>query len=118
MIRQLLVHTGPPLLGIRLSKPPSTKFTKKLLRRREKGVLLEMSPNNHHRVRPHDVDHGIPAELREMVGTDNGIVVSAPNIVHTRFKLDHILETMRLRGNPSALLAKAAISSNAASIRS
>ena len=63
-IGYLLVHTGPPLLGICVSRPPPAKFAEKLLGLREKGVLLQMPPNNDHRVRPHDVDHGVPAELR------------------------------------------------------
>jgi hypothetical protein len=73
---------------------------KKLLRTGEKGVVLEMPPNDDHRVRPHDVDHGIPAELRKMIGADNGVVVSAPNIVHARFKLDHILDTRSISRRP------------------
>ncbi len=69
-IRLLMVHIDPPLLGICSSRPPSAKFAEKFLRRREEGVLLEMPPNNDQRVRAHDVDDGISAELPEMVGAD------------------------------------------------
>jgi hypothetical protein len=54
------------------------------------GFLLEMPPDNDHRVRSHDVDHDIPGELREMVGEDYDAVSSAPNIVHPRFYLDYM----------------------------
>jgi len=59
----------------------------------EKGVLLQMSPDDDHRVRPHDVNRGIATELREMVGANHGIVISAPDIVRPRFELDHIIDT-------------------------
>jgi hypothetical protein len=54
------------------------------------GFLLEIPPDNDHRVRSHDVDHDIPGELREMVGADYDAVSSAPNIVHPRFYLDYM----------------------------
>jgi hypothetical protein len=42
----------------------------KFLGTREKRILFQMTPNDDHRVRPHDVDHGIPAELLKMVGAE------------------------------------------------
>jgi hypothetical protein len=67
---------------------------------RSSNALLRSPDLFDHRMRPHDVDHGIPAELREMVGADNGVVISAPNIVHTRFKLDHIVDTRLISRRP------------------
>jgi hypothetical protein len=59
---------------------------------RKSWFLLEMPPDKDPRVRSHDVDHDIPGDLREMVGVDYDAVISAPNIVHTRFYLDYMLE--------------------------
>jgi hypothetical protein len=55
--------------------------------------LLQVTANNDHRVRPHNVDHSVPAELPEMVGADNGVVKPAPNLVDARFKFNHIVDT-------------------------
>src|ERR1700735_2275522 len=35
-----------------------------------------------------------------MVGADNGVVISTPNIVHARFELDHVLDTSLVSGRP------------------
>jgi hypothetical protein len=42
-------------------------------------------------MRPHDVNHRVSSKLREIVGTDHGIVVAAPYIVHTRLELNEVV---------------------------
>jgi hypothetical protein len=50
---------------------------------REKGVLMEMRPNNDHRVRPHEVDQAVARDLHKMKRANDRIIVSPPNSFHT-----------------------------------
>src|SRR6266481_4925995 len=82
---------GHPLLGLRRpARPPLANFTEEVLRRYKKRILLQNPADDDHRMRPHDVDHGVPAKFREIVCADDSIVVSAPHIVHTRLELNKI----------------------------
>ena len=42
-------------------------------------------------MRPHDVNHRVSPDFREIVGADHGIVVAAPYIIHTRFELNQVV---------------------------
>ena len=108
---------------------PFTNFTQELFRGHEERILLKNAADDDHRMRPHDVNHGIASKFRQMVGADDRIVVAAPHLIHPRFELDEIVnvrsssaaqsmwQTMRLSGNP-ALALPLANCSNASSIRS
>jgi hypothetical protein len=52
---------------------------------------LKNAADDDHGMRPHDVNHGVSPKFREIVGADHGIVVAAPYIIHTRFKLDQVV---------------------------
>src|ERR1700686_2975375 len=42
-------------------------------------------------MRPHDVNHSVSSNFREIVGADHHIVVAPPYIVHTRFELNQVV---------------------------
>ena len=75
---------------LRSQASPPANLAKKLLRRYEERILLKNPADDDHRMRPHDVDHCVPAKFREIVGADDGIVVSAPDIIHPRLELNQI----------------------------
>src|SRR5690348_5840792 len=79
-------------MGPCLSRSPPTKFAEKFLGRREERILLQSAADDHHRMGPHDVDYGVPAELGKVVGADHRIVMLVPNLIHARFKFDDVLQ--------------------------
>jgi hypothetical protein len=43
-------------------------------------------------MRPHDVDHSVPAEFRKIVSADDRVVVVAPHMIYTRLELNQIVD--------------------------
>src|SRR5712671_746776 len=84
----------------RSSGSPFAKFAQELLRRYEERIALEDASDDDHRMRPHDVDDRISAELREIVYADDGVVVVTPYIVDTRFELNEIVDMRSPFGRP------------------
>jgi hypothetical protein len=60
--------------------------------------VLKNAADDDHGMRPHDVNHCVSSNVREIIGADHSIVVAAPYIVHTRFELDEIVH---MRSTPS-----------------
>jgi hypothetical protein len=54
--------------------------------------VLKYAAYDDHGMRPHDVNHGISSNFREIVGADHHIVVAPPDIVHTRFELNQVVD--------------------------
>ena len=42
---------------------------------------MKNAADDHHRMRPHDVDHGVAAELPKVVRADHRIFVTTPDVV-------------------------------------
>src|SRR4051812_46922061 len=72
--------------------PPITKLAQKLLRRYKERILLENTPNDDHRMGPHDVDHRVSSKFREIVNANHRIVVPTPQFIYARFKLHQIVD--------------------------
>src|ERR1700752_4065258 len=77
-----------------------SKFRQELLRGHEERVPLKDAADDDHRMRPHDVDHGVAAELPGAVRADHRIVVAAPDVVDAGFELDHVVDGCPAFGNP------------------
>src|SRR6185295_11305102 len=77
-----------------------SKFRQKLLRGYEEGVPLKDAADDDHRMRPHDVDHGVAAELLRPVRADHRIVVTTPDVVDAGFELDHVVDECPAFGKP------------------
>ena len=71
--------------------PSRANFTQEFFGRYKKRIVLKYAAYDDHGMRPHDVNHRIPSEFREIVGADHGIVVAAPYIIHTRFELNQVV---------------------------
>ena len=61
---------------------------------------MKSSADNHHRMRPHNIDHCIPAEHTKVIRANNYVVVPVPNSIHTRFKFNDVLQPGLVRANP------------------
>ena len=86
-----LVHAGLPLYGI-CSPRPSAKFAEELFGGRKKRILLQSSTDDDQWMCAHDIDHGIASQLREVVSANDRVVVPAPDVIHTRFKFNDVLQ--------------------------
>src|ERR1700722_13796506 len=85
-------HVRPPLSAAgRPPGPPLANFTQEYFWRHKKRIVLKNAADDDHGMGPHDVNHGVSSEFREIVGADHGIVVTAPYIVHTRFELNQVV---------------------------
>jgi hypothetical protein len=71
---------------------PRSKFGQKPLWWDKERILLQNSADDDNRMRSHDVDHGIAAELGQMVSADDRVVVTAPNVVDAGFELNQVIE--------------------------
>src|SRR4051794_1285186 len=71
---------------------PSPNFAQELLGRYKEWVTLENAADDDHRVSSHDINHGVAAKFRKMVGTDDCIIVAAPDIIDARFELNDIID--------------------------
>jgi hypothetical protein len=49
---------------------------------------------------PHDIHHDVTAEFGEVVDTDDGVVVAAPDVIDPRFELDQIVNAARMPAGP------------------
>ncbi len=76
------------------------QLLKKLLRRHKEGVLLKNAADDDHGMSPHDIHHDVTAELGEVVDTDDGVVVTAPDVIDPRFELDQIVNAARMPAGP------------------
>lgn len=61
---------------------------------------MKYAADDDHGVRPHDVNHGVSSNSREIVGADHYIVVAPPYIVHTRFELNQVVHMRPAAGRP------------------
>ncbi len=59
---------------------------------------MKHTSDDDHRMRPHDINHLVAAKLPEMVGANDRVFVTPPNLVHPRLELDDIID-MRLISN-------------------
>ena len=100
-----------------------------MLRRNVERVPLKDAADDHHPMRPHNVDHGVARELREPVGADHCIIVTCQMALtrdsnsitlFTNNRLSaaqSMRHTMRLRGKLCFAFPLASCS-NTSSIRS
>src|SRR3954469_22253597 len=84
----------------RVLRSPLAKIRDELLRRHKKRVPVKDAADDDHRMRAHDVDHGIAAELVQAICADHRIVVTTPDVVDARLKLDHIVYRWPGLGEP------------------
>src|SRR6185295_14968878 len=77
-----------------------SKLRQKLFGGHEEGVPLNDAADDDHRMRPHDVDHGVAAELPGAVRADHRIGVTAPDVVDAGFELDHVVDGCPAFGKP------------------
>ncbi len=56
---------------------------------------MKDAADDDHRVCPHDVNYLVAAELPEMIGANDRVFVTAPDIVHARFEFNDVVD-MRL----------------------
>jgi hypothetical protein len=89
----VLAHPRPLLRVRDPSRAPFAVFAQKLRRRPEEGILVEGTTDDDHRMRTHNVNYSVTAELRQMIGTDHRIITLVPHVIHTGFKLDDIFKT-------------------------
>src|ERR1700683_974013 len=64
------VHSGSRRRWPLPPGPPFPNFTQELFRRSKERILLKNTPDDDHRMRPHDVNHRVPSKFAEMVGAD------------------------------------------------
>ncbi len=76
------------------------QLLKKLLRRHEERILLKNAADDDHRLGPHDIYHGVAAELSKIVDADNGVIVTAPDVVNPRLERDQIVNAGRMPAGP------------------
>jgi hypothetical protein len=76
------------------------QLLKKFLRRHKEGILLKNAADDDHRMCPHDIHYDVTAELGEIVDADDGVVVTAPDVVDPRFELDQIMNAARISAGP------------------
>jgi hypothetical protein len=88
--------------------PSLPNFTQELLGRYKKWILLKNASDDDHRMRPHDVDDRVSSEFSEMVGADDRVVVSSPQIIHPRFELDEVVDVGSIFHCPVHATANAA----------
>src|SRR4051812_49336703 len=82
------------------SRPPA-ELRQEALRRNEKRVALQHATNDHRWVGAQDVHDGVAAKLVETVGADDDVVVIAPQVVHARLELDHLVDERAAGRGPS-----------------
>src|SRR5262249_39927800 len=71
------------------------KFPQELIWRHKERIVLKNTTDNHHWMRPHDVNHRVAAKLAKMISADDCVVVTEPHFVYTRLELNHVVD-MRL----------------------
>ncbi|MGA9883003.1 MAG: hypothetical protein WBQ34_04695 [Candidatus Acidiferrales bacterium] len=59
---------------------------------------MKDTADDDHRMRPHDIDHGVARKLPKVVGANHGVFVTIPHFIHTRLELDDVVD-MRLISN-------------------
>ncbi len=59
-----------------------------------------MPADDDHWMRPHDVNDGVTPKFVKAVGADDGVVMAAPNVVHSRFELDDIVNVGSICNRP------------------
>jgi hypothetical protein len=76
------------------------QLLEKLLRRHKEGILLKNAADDDHGMCPHDIHHDVTTELGEIVDADDGVVVTAPDVIDPRFELDQIVNAIRMPASP------------------
>src|ERR1043166_2842562 len=79
-----------------IGRAPPPELGEHSVRRYEKRVPLQQPPDDHHRVRSHDVHHHAPAKLGEIVRSRDGVVVLWKNVVQPRLVLDDVFDAGRV----------------------
>jgi len=72
--------------------PAPAEFLQELVRRNIEGILLKGATDDDHRMGSHDVDDRLSGKLPEMVGANDGIFMTAPQVVYARLELDDIVD--------------------------
>jgi hypothetical protein len=78
--------------------------------------VLKYAAYDDHGMRPHDVNHGVSSNFREIVGADHRIIVAPPYIVHTRFELNQVVHMRPAVSRPFHVADDAAEWKSSASI--
>jgi len=80
--------------------PTMTKFTQEFVRGDKEGILLQDAADDDHGMGPHDINHRVGPKFAELVGTDDCIVVAAPDVVYPRLELNDIVDTRPILDRP------------------
>ncbi len=83
-----------------LSGSALSNLAKEFPRGDKERILLEDSPDDDHRMGPHDVDYGVSAKFREIVDADDCVIVVKPDIVHAGFKFHEIINIRSVFSGP------------------
>src|SRR5229473_8685223 len=75
-------------------------FKKELVRRNEEWILLQYLPDNHDRVRPHDVHHHAGTELRQIIGADHRVVVLGKHVVEACLVFHQVIHAWFVEQRP------------------
>src|SRR4051812_38473475 len=70
---------------------PVAKLAQKFLRRDKERILLKNAADDDHWMRPHDVNHRVSANFREVVSADHRVFVAKPHLIHPRFELNQVI---------------------------
>ncbi len=71
---------------------PFTQLPQEFVGRNEERVLLEDSPDDNHRVGPHDINDNLPAKLGEIVDSYNRVPIARQDIVQSCLVLNQIID--------------------------
>src|SRR5882724_9066741 len=70
------------------NRPSLPELEEELVRRNEERVLLQHPADQHERMRPHDVDYHTSAKFRQIIRTDQWIIVLGRYVVDTCLEFD------------------------------
>ncbi len=76
------------------------QFLKKFLRRHTEGILLKNAADDDHRMRPHDIHHGVTAEFGKILDADDSVIVTAPDVIDPRLEFDQVVDAGRSPARP------------------
>src|SRR6185437_11140044 len=80
------VRTSVRLVGLSL-----IEFLQHFIGRYVERIFLQKAAEDHHRMRSHDVYHNAGFESRQVVSTDDRVVVFRQDMVEPRFILDNVV---------------------------
>ena len=61
---------------------------------------MKDAADDNHGMRPHDVNHRVPAKTTEMVSTDHRVVVTKPHVDYTRLELNYVIDMRPIFDRP------------------